>query len=874
MYGRFHPDGEKVLRKAVELQNEAIGRKLWSDSYGSFNKVSPLFVFLAILKLEKASEAGKLLLKRKPPTILRFVLDKHMRTREPHISFVKTSEMLNRATSLANGRYITSVDLLLAAAEVDNMVYSVLHSMFGLDRIELERMFRQWEKERGHLFMDKGDEKNTFFDAFMDDDDDEDIINDEPYYEDDDDEIEDMNERPGRPAIRRMPSKKKDTLESALKFITSFGRDLTEEARQGKLEPLIGRKKEVLELIEILGRRIKSNPLIIGNPGVGKTMIVHGLASRIAYGEVPDYLKDAHVIELATSAIVAGTKYRGEFEDRIKKIIDLAVKYRDHIVLFFDEIHTLIGAGSAEGALDAANILKPALASGQLRVIGATTYEDYKKRFEKDSALVRRFVLVHIDEPTVEETKEILLGTLHLYESHYNIHIPPALLEPVVKLSKRYISSRYLPDKAVDVLDRACGRASLEYLSLEDSYRCLGSMAGREDEAFFTASYADFQEKHMELSYISDKLAHKGEATLRIDHVLDVISDMSGVPVSRISDDEVKMLRNLESLLKTRVVGQDEAIKKVAKAVRRGRLGIRNQNRPVAVFLFMGPTGVGKTELARALAEVVYGSEDNMIRLDMSEYMEQHSVSKLFGSPPGYVGYGEGGQLTEAIRQKPYSLILLDEVEKAHPRVWDTFLQVFEDGFMTDGQGRRVDFRNTIIIMTSNVGAEKLKEARMGFVGDSSKEINEILAGELKKTFRPEFLNRIDSVVFFKPLSKEDMREILYITISKYKSALDEKEIRFRLTRRMEDHLLEKGFDPEFGARPIRRALDEYLFNPIVDYYLEHGEDTIAGKMLVIDWDPEKQDVIIKIDENDSDSGSDGQIRHPMEVGEVTHTKV
>ncbi len=859
MNGRLHPDAEKVLRKAIDLQNEAVGKRLWADAY-SYNKVSPLFVFLAILKLEKGSEAGKLLLRRKPPTILRFVLDKHMRTREPHISFVKTSEMFARASSLAKDRYITSVDLLVAASEVDNMVYSVLHSMFGLDRIELERMFRQWERERGHLFTEVDDNTDPLFDMFVDDSDDEVFYDDE---DDDDiyDERDEMeNEGPrGRMPFRKGPSRKKDTLEEALKFITNFGRDLTQEAKDGRLEPLIGRKKEVLELIEILGRRIKSNPLIIGNPGVGKTMIVHGLASRIAYGEVPDYLKDAHIIELATSAIVAGTKYRGEFEDRLKKIIDLAVKYRDNIILFFDEIHTLIGAGSAEGALDAANILKPALATGQLRVIGATTYEDYKKRFEKDSALVRRFVPVYIDEPTVEETKEILLGTLHLYESHYNINIPPELLEPIVKLSKRYISSRYLPDKAVDVLDRACGRAALEYLNLKDTASMLGQSVAREDEMFAQGFSMGFREEAINRQMLYEKLKHKGEATLRIDHVLDVISDMSGVPVSRISDDEVKMLRNLEKLLKSRVVGQDEAIQKVAKAVRRGRLGIRNQNRPVAVFLFMGPTGVGKTELARALAEVVYGSEDNMIRLDMSEYMEQHSVSKLFGSPPGYVGYGEGGQLTEAVRQKPYSLILLDEVEKAHPRVWDTFLQVFEDGFMTDGQGRKVDFRNTIIIMTSNVGAEKLKEARMGFVGDNSKEINEILAGELKRTFRPEFLNRVDSVVFFKPLTKEDMREILYITISKYKTALDEKGIRFRLTRRMEDLLLEKGFDPEYGARPIRRALDEYLFNPIVDYYLEHGEGAVSGKELIIDWDPEKKEVVINVDDTQSSSDKIGK---------------
>ncbi len=846
MNSKLHPDAERVLRKAIDLQNEAIGKRLWTDAY-SYNKVSPLFVFLAILKLEKASEAGKLLLRKKPPTILRFVLDKHMRTREPHISFVRTSEMFARASALANNRLITSVDLLVAAAEVDSMVYSVLHSMFGLDRVELERLFRQWERERGHLFEDIGEDVPTdeMFDVLFDDE--------EEVFEEDDEyfEREQNNEQRERVPFRRN-QRKKDTLEEALKFITNFGRDLTEEARKGKLEPLIGRKKEVLELIEILGRRIKSNPLIIGNPGVGKTMIVHGLASKIAYGEVPDYLKDAHIIELATSAIVAGTKYRGEFEDRIKKIIDLAVKYRDSIILFFDEIHTLIGAGSAEGALDAANILKPALATGQLRVIGATTYEDYKKRFEKDSALVRRFVPVYLDEPTIEETKEILLGTLHLYESHYNITIPPELLDPIVKLSKRYISSRYLPDKAVDVLDRACGRAALEYMNLRDTYYAYGHLISKEDDKFIDGWQfyrADIQEKR----FIWEKLYYKGDATLRLDHILDVISDMSGVPVSRISGDERSMLQNLENLLKSRVVGQDSAIEKVAKAVRRGRLGIRNGNRPVAVFLFMGPTGVGKTELARALAEIVYGSEENMIRLDMAEYMEQHSVSKLFGSPPGYVGYGEGGQLTEAVRRKPYSLILLDEVEKAHPRVWDAFLQVFEDGFMTDGQGRKVDFRNTIIIMTSNVGAEKLREAKMGFLDDGNREMSAILSTELKKTFRPEFLNRIDSVVFFKSLSKDDMREILYITINKYKTALDEKGIRFRLTPRMEKLLVEKGFDPDYGARPIRRALDEYLFNPIVDYYLDHGEDAVMDKELIIDWDDEKKEVIITVDNELSD---------------------
>lgn len=861
MMGRFHPDAERVLRKAIELQNEAIGKRLWTETY-SYDKVSPWFVFLAILKMEGGSEAGKLLLRRKPSTILRFVFDKHMRFKEPNISFVKTSEMFSRAAALAKGRLITSVDLLVAAAEVDGMVYSVLHSMFGIDKIKLERIFKQWEMERGHLFGDVVEEDSEpMFEVLSDDD--EELFDDEESF---DEHREEMDYRSRRNIpFKRGSHRKKDTLEDALKFIKGFGRDLTVEAKEGKLEPLIGRKKEVLELIEILGRRIKSNPLIIGNPGVGKTMIVHGLAARIAYGEVPEYLKDAHIIELSTSAIVAGTKYRGEFEDRLKKIIDLAVKYRNNIILFFDEIHTLIGAGSAEGALDAANILKPALATGQLRVIGATTYDDYKKRFEKDSALVRRFVPVYIDEPSIEETKEILLGTMHLYESHYKISIPPELLDPIVKLSKRYISSRYLPDKAVDVLDRACGRAALEYMNLKDTTLMLLKVTGKEDSAFAKGLYWLYNEKHLEKNDLIYKLKYKGDATLRMDHILEVISDMSGVPVSRISDDEMKMLRNLEKLLKERVIGQDAAVKKVAKAVRRGRLGIRNQNRPVAVFLFMGPTGVGKTELARALASVVYGSEDNMIRLDMSEYMEQHSVSKLFGSPPGYVGYGEGGQLTEAVRKKPYSLILLDEVEKAHPRVWDTFLQVFEDGFMTDGQGRRVDFRNTIIIMTSNVGAERLKEARLGFVGDKSKEINEILSSELKRTFRPEFLNRVDSVVFFRPLDKKDMREILYVTISKYKNALDEKGIRFRLTKRMEDLLLEKGFDPEYGARPIRRALDEYLFNPIVDYYLEHGEDAVAGKELVIDWDPDKREVFINVYSDDL-SGNDARVDGKQEM--------
>ncbi len=843
---RVHPDAEKVLKLAIRLQNEALGSNI-PEGRAGYDSVHPFYVFLAIIKLENKTEAGRWLLSHigGQSSMFRFILDKYTRDVKPTITPGVGRRLLATAAGYAGGNPVTSVDLLMAAAYEEQKVSSTLRMLFNIGSTDLGRMFHKWHSERRHLFLDVDE----------DEEEDDDRLEFDFFNEEEDEEIEDEEDT----RFRRMYSgpgrnrkKQGDTLERALSFITQYGRDLTEAARKKELDPLIGRRKELEEIIEILGRRLKSNPLLIGNPGVGKTMIVYGLAQKIASGDVPSYLEGTHIIELATSSLVAGTKYRGEFEDRLRKVIELASKYRDKIILFFDEIHTLIGAGSAEGALDAANILKPALASGAVRVIGATTFEDYTKRFERDSALVRRFVKVQVDEPSEEEAVRILLGTLHLYKEHYKVDISPDLVRDVVRLSKRYIFGRYLPDKAVDVLDRACSKAALEYSRARSASELWHRAHEQMDEAFISGNYVKLSESAGNLMEVSEKLGHGGKAELRLDHVLKVVSDMSGVPVHRISKDEREMLKSLERLLKKRVVGQDQAVEKVAKAVRRGRLGIRNPKRPVAVFLFVGPTGVGKTELARALAEVVYGSEESMIRLDMSEYMEQHSVSKLFGSPPGYVGYGEGGQLTEAVRKRPYSLILLDEIEKAHPRVWDAFLQVFEDGVMTDSQGRKVDFRNTIIIMTSNVGTEKLRRGKLGFVEMDDVQTSAMLEEEVKRTFRPEFLNRVDEVVFFRPLRKEDLRQILYITIGKYRGVLDERGIDFVLSERMEKLLLEKGFDPEYGARPIRRALDEYLFNPIADYYIEHGE-AIVGRKLFVDWDPEERRVKISVLEEDKD---------------------
>ena len=611
--------------------------------------------------------------------------------------------------------------------------------------------------------------------------------------------------------------------------LDSLARDLTKLAKENKLDPVVGRSREVKRLIQILSRRTKNNPVLVGEPGVGKTAIAEGLAQKIILGEVPEDMQEKRLMMLDMGSLVAGTKYRGEFEDRMKKVIDEI--YNDgQVILFIDELHTLIGAGGAEGAIDASNILKPALARGELQTIGATTLDEYQKYIEKDSALERRFARIQVDEPTPEEAEVILQGLRTRYEEHHGVEITDEAVRAAVNLSVRYITSRQLPDKAIDLIDESAAKARLDQtdhltkstvIKLEIDELVQEKEAAIQKQDFENAAQLRRQEKALrkklqKVSAIEAKQEQGYSDRVTEEDVATVVSEWTGVPLQQLEKKESERLLELEGLLHERVVGQDEAVKAVSRAIRRARSGLKDPDRPIGSFMFLGPTGVGKTELAKALSEVMFGSEDALIRVDMSEFMEKYSTSRLIGSPPGYVGYDEGGQLTEKIRQKPYSVILLDEVEKAHPDVFNLLLQVLDDGHLTDSKGRKVDFRNTIMIMTSNIGATQIREEKnVGFnvqdVTKDHKAMQKRILEELKKAFRPEFLNRIDETVVFHSLSKDEIHTIVQIMSKAIIKRLKEQDIQVKITPSAIDVIGKAGFDPEYGARPIRRALQKEI---------------------------------------------------------------
>ncbi len=621
--------------------------------------------------------------------------------------------------------------------------------------------------------------------------------------------------------------------------LEKYGRDLTDQAQKGKTDPVIGRAKEIERVIQILCRRTKNNPCLIGEPGVGKTAIVEGLAQKIANGDVPEILAGKKVFALDLTGMVAGTKYRGDFEERIKSVIDEVTKSKN-IILFVDEVHTIIGAGSAEGSTDAANILKPALARGEFQLIGATTISEYRKNIEKDSALERRFQPVTVSEPNETDAILILKGLRDKYEAHHKVKITDEAINAAVKLSSRYITDRYLPDKAIDLIDEAGSRVRLaecaappELKSLEESIA--KTEAEKEDainsQEFERAARLRDSEKNLKKE-LADKKSEWHEKNLHTsgtvteEDVASIVSAWTGVPVSQLTEEESARLLRLEDVLHSRIIGQDEAVTAVSKAIRRGRVGLKDPKRPIGSFLFLGPTGVGKTELCKALAEAMFGSESMIIRLDMSEYMEKHTVSKLIGSPPGYVGFEEGGQLTEKVRRNPYSVILFDEIEKAHPDVFNMLLQILEDGILTDSQGRRVDFKNTVIIMTSNVGARLIteKKTNLGFAGvagDDNKDVRELIMGELKNTFRPEFLNRVDDIIVFRKLEKTDIEKIADKMLEYLSKRLEGLSIRLECDGSVSSLLAERGFDPVYGARPLRREIQNDIEDPLSEKILD-----------------------------------------------------
>lgn len=609
--------------------------------------------------------------------------------------------------------------------------------------------------------------------------------------------------------------------------LESLARDLTQSAREKRLDPLVGRDTEVERLIQILSRRTKNNPVLVGDPGVGKTAIAEGLAQRIVEANVPKDMRNKRVMMLDMGAVVAGTKYRGEFEDRMKKLVD-EIYHDGEVILFIDELHTLIGAGGAEGAIDASNILKPALARGELQTIGATTLDEYQKYIEKDPALERRFAKILVDEPNEEETIDILSGLKTQYEEHHQVAITQEAIEAAVKLSIRYINDRQLPDKAIDLIDEAAAKVRLNQAEkpspIVKQQQVLADIYKEKEEAIISQNFAEVVEiREIEKKALKKlaKLVEKQEKestgyTQKVteEDIESVISQWTGIPLTQLEKKESERLLDLEKVMHERVVGQEEAVESVSRAIRRARSGLKSPNRPIGSFMFLGPTGVGKTELAKTIAEVMFGSEDALIRVDMSEFMEKHSTSRLVGSPPGYVGYDEGGQLTERIRQKPYSVVLLDEVEKAHPDVFNVLLQVLDDGHLTDSKGRKVDFKNTIIIMTSNIGATSLRDEKtVGFgVADETKDYKAMksrILEELKKSFRPEFLNRVDEVVVFHSLNKQQLHDIVKIMSKDVVERLKEQDITLKLTSAAIDVISSEGFDPEYGARPIRRALQK-----------------------------------------------------------------
>ena len=620
--------------------------------------------------------------------------------------------------------------------------------------------------------------------------------------------------------------------------LDEFGKDLTDMAKQGKIDPVIGREKEIQRVIQILSRRNKNNPCLIGEPGVGKTAIAEGLALKIVSDEVPEMLRNKKIVALDLTSMVAGTKYRGDFEERIKKAMDEVREAKD-VILFIDEVHTIIGAGAAEGAVDAANILKPSLARGEIQVIGATTIDEYRKNIEKDAALERRFQPVTVGEPTEEEAIEILKGLRDRYEAHHKVKITDEAIESAVKLSTRYIADRYLPDKAIDLIDEAASVVRLNAQTLPQNLKDMEDEIKRleqEKQSAITSqdyeSAAKLRDKQNKLSELlageKDKWKNASSHDVKsvtTDEIAAVVSSWTGIPVSQLTKEESERLLKMEEILHERIVGQDRAVTSIAKAIRRGRVGLKNPNRPIGSFIFLGPTGVGKTELCKTLAEAMFGDENAIIKLDMSEYMEKHTVSKLIGSPPGYVGFDEGGQLTEKIRRKPYSVVLFDEIEKAHPDVFNMLLQILEDGVLTDSQGRKVSFKNAIIIMTSNVGASKITDQKqaLGFgeSGDENKTIEELVMGDLKKTFKPEFLNRLDEIIVFNQLEEDDIKEIARRMLKTLTKRVADMDIEIEFTDAAIDELAKEGFDKVYGARPLRRAIQSKIEDRLSELILE-----------------------------------------------------
>jgi ATP-dependent Clp protease ATP-binding subunit ClpC len=681
------------------------------------------------------------------------------------------------------------------------------------------------------------------------------------------------------------------------KLLDQFGRNLTKLAAEGKLDPVVGRETEIERIMQILSRRTKNNPVLIGEPGVGKTAVVEGLAQRITNSDVPELLKNKQIYTLDLAALVAGSKYRGEFEERLKKVMK-EITQRGDIILFIDELHNLVGAGAAEGAIDAASILKPALARGELQTIGATTLDEYRKYLERDSALERRFQQIRVEEPTIEQTVEILKGLRDRYEQHHKVQITDEALQAAADLAYRYISDRFLPDKAIDLIDEAASRMRIKSMTSPPANREFEEeieSTRREKEAAIEAQ--EF-EKAAALRDQERKLAGKkreleeewesGESVERPsigeEEIADIVSMWTGIPVFKLTEAETQKLMRMEDELHKRVIGQHPAIEVISKAIRRSRAGLKDPKRPTGSFIFLGPSGVGKTELARTLAEFLFGDDDAMIRIDMSEYMEKHAVSRLVGSPPGYIGYDEGGQLTEAVRRKPYSVLLLDEIEKAHPDVFNILLQILEDGRLTDAQGRTVDFRHAIVIMTSNIGAAEIaRNTPLGFAvsddetGITYEDMKNRIMGELKKVFRPEFLNRIDDVIVFHKLQREEIRQIVELLLLRIRESMADRELQLELTEPAKDLLVEKGWDPSMGARPLRRAIQRYIEDPLADFVLR--EQLTPGATVVVNPAPEGEEGEVRLtivkpkkQKTPVGVGAEGGEHDPLPAGEDEHS--
>ncbi|HZL54090.1 MAG TPA: ATP-dependent Clp protease ATP-binding subunit, partial [Solirubrobacteraceae bacterium] len=650
------------------------------------------------------------------------------------------------------------------------------------------------------------------------------------------------------------------------KLLDQFGRNLTKLAADGKLDPVVGRETEIERIMQILSRRTKNNPVLIGEPGVGKTAVVEGLAQRITNSEVPELLKNKQIYTLDLAALVAGSKYRGEFEERLKKVMK-EITQRGDIILFIDELHNLVGAGAAEGAIDAASILKPALARGELQTIGATTLDEYRKYLERDSALERRFQQIRVDEPTVAQTVEILRGLRDRYEQHHKVTITDDALKAAGELADRYISDRFLPDKAIDLIDEAASRMRIKSMTAPPANRELEQeieTTRREKEAAIEAqefeNAANLRDKERKLTTKKRELEEAWESgetggerpSIGEDEIADIVSMWTGIPVFKLTEAETAKLMRMEDELHKRVIGQHPAIEVISKAIRRSRAGLKDPKRPTGSFVFLGPSGVGKTELARTLAEFLFGDEEAMVRIDMSEYMEKHAVSRLVGSPPGYIGYDEGGQLTEAVRRKPYCVLLLDEIEKAHADVFNILLQILEDGRLTDSQGRTVDFRHAIVIMTSNIGAQEIaRNTPLGFAisddetGITYDDMKNRIMGELKKVFRPEFLNRIDDVIVFHKLQKDEIKQIVELLLTRIRHSMAERDLVLDLTEEAKDLLVEKGWDPAMGARPLRRAIQRYIEDPLADFVLR--SQLPPGSTVVVHPAPEGEEGEVRL---------------------------